>query len=179
LKILVVYGTKYGSTGALADDLAAKLRNRGAEVDVFDIKTGNGLEQSSYDHIVLGSSIFVGSWTKEMQDFIAQNNQELNRTPLSYFVCCGDMIFGRSDIEECHQRYVIDAIHRMGLPEPAYSAVLGGFFDFSRYGLLVKAVLQARGLPRDMRQNGIDVSKPYDFRDWAGVEKLAESIMKY
>lgn len=176
MRILIVYGTKYGSTTDVSNRLAEKLRDNGADVDVFDIKQSKPQEIHSYDRIVLGSSIFVGAWTKEMQQFISENIEAWKSQPMYYFACCGDMVFGTKDVESCHDMYVIKAAENMGLPEPRASSVLGGFFDFSRYGLLVKAVLQAKGLQRDMKQNGMDVSQPYDFRDWDAVDRLATRI---
>ncbi len=64
-KILVCYGTRYGSAGEIAENIGEILRSRGATVDIINLKKSKVKNLESYDLVVLGSGIQMGKWTKE------------------------------------------------------------------------------------------------------------------
>ncbi len=70
MRVLVAYGSKYGSTARLAEFIGEELKGEGHEVDVVDLRHRPNPEVTNYDMVVLGSPVFVGKWTKEARRFL-------------------------------------------------------------------------------------------------------------
>lgn len=173
MKVLVAYGTKYGSTAQVAEEVARVLRENGAAVDVRDLRRKGSGDIGTYDLVVAGSSIQVGSWTKEAQSFLEENKAKLAGTNVALFACCGDVVFQRSPIVECRRKYLEDVAAKYDI-KPASMALFGGVLDFSKYNFLVKAILN--GAKKDFERKGVDTSRPYDFRDWDEIRSWASSL---
>jgi menaquinone-dependent protoporphyrinogen oxidase len=178
LKALVAFGTKYGSTEKVAEKIAAVLRAEGNAVTVLDLRTSKPVEISAFDLIVVGSGICIGSWSKGAQRFLEKNREKLAEKRVALFACSGDVMFGRSPIDQCRRMYLDDVAHRFGILNPVSTALFGGEIDFDKYGFLVKAVLKKVGASKNMEEKGIDLSKPYDFRDWGEIRAWARSLVQ-
>jgi menaquinone-dependent protoporphyrinogen IX oxidase len=57
---------------------------------------------------------------------------------------------------------------------PLNTALFGGELDFNKYGFLIKAVLKDDR--RHIESGGVDLSKPYDYRDWDAIRAWARSV---
>ncbi|OPY32479.1 MAG: protoporphyrinogen oxidase [Methanomassiliicoccales archaeon PtaU1.Bin124] len=174
MRALVAFGTKYGTTGQVADEIAAVLRQGMTEVDVLDLRNGKCPDLGGYDLFVVGSAIHMGAWTKEADTFLKERSPELAKKRTSLFVCCGDVVLQRSPIDECRKKYLEDVAAKHSLA-PERTGLFGGVLDFSKYGFLVKALLN--GAKKDFERKGLDMSKPYDFRDWDQIRAWARSLM--
>jgi len=174
VKALVAFGTKYGSTAEVAEEIAKVLRSKGADTDVVDLRGKMVKDVSSYDLVVAGSSINVGAWTKESQSFLESNCATMRGKKVALFACCGDVVFQKGPIEESRKKYLEDVAAKYSLNK-ADMALFGGVLDFSKYGFLVKAILN--GAKKDFERKGVDTSKPYDFRDWDQIRSWAGSLV--
>jgi menaquinone-dependent protoporphyrinogen IX oxidase len=58
-KALVVYGTHYGGTRGVAEEIGRTLSGEGFDVDVVDVKKG-APPVEPYDLVVVGSGIVTG-----------------------------------------------------------------------------------------------------------------------
>jgi len=70
-KVLIVYATRTGETGKIADLIAEGIRFSGMEASVMDvkeIKTENDLK--GYDALVLGSATYHGGMMKTMETLL-------------------------------------------------------------------------------------------------------------
>ena len=74
-KALVTYGTKYGATAEIAENIAQVLGKTGVAADVMDVKDVSGI--SEYQAVILGSAVYMGQWRKEMVKFVESNSTEL------------------------------------------------------------------------------------------------------
>ncbi len=74
--------------------------------------------------------------------------------------------------------YLDDVAKKYGIENPVSVALFGGEIDFDKYGFLVKAVLMKVGASKNLEDKGVDLSKPYDFRDWDGIRIWAKSLLK-
>ncbi|NDJ52163.1 MAG: flavodoxin [Chloroflexi bacterium] len=82
--VLVAFATTHGSTQQAAEFVATILREHHLNVDVqaaADIKT-----LDSYDAVVLGAPIYVGSLHGEAKKFLRQKQSELESRPVALFV---------------------------------------------------------------------------------------------
>ncbi|HWQ45889.1 MAG TPA: flavodoxin domain-containing protein [Longilinea sp.] len=83
-KILVAYSTNSGSTGEVADALAAELIQAGHIADVCLIKEVKDL--STYDGVVVGAPMILG-WQNSVRQFLKQHRAELAAKKVAYFAC--------------------------------------------------------------------------------------------
>ncbi|OPY26243.1 MAG: protoporphyrinogen oxidase [Methanomassiliicoccales archaeon PtaU1.Bin030] len=175
MRVLVAFGSKYGSTASLAGFIGEELRSRGYEVDVVDLRLDPDPEVESYDIIVLGSPVFVGKWTREARRFLESNGAQLCERKVALFVSCSDVLFPEK-IESGRKMYLEDVAASVPGLRPVSLGMFGGVIDFSRYGALTKALLAGVGTKKQLAGRGIDVTSPYDYRDWEQVRSWARAL---
>lgn len=176
MRALVAYGTKWGSTEAVAKELASMLRKNGHPTDTLDLGKNETTELDAYDMVVVGSGIAYGSWSKGALKFLGRNAVTLSKKKLAMFACCGDLLFDPSKTEEYQRKYLTGVAQRFGL-SPFSQGLFGGVIDFERYSFLVKGILSMRNAGKqDLQERGIDTDKPYDFRDWENIRAWGEGL---
>jgi len=119
----VAYATRNGSTGQVAEAIAAVLRDRGLSVEVRPAKT---VRESIADRrlVVLGGAIYSGRWLHDAHRFLKRHRRELAEVPV--------VVFGmgpRTDQQESWQRtraQLDRALAKHTWLSPAAVAVFGG-----------------------------------------------------
>lgn len=118
-KGLVVYASKYGSTGEYASLVAEKL---GIEA----VRASEAIPETilGADFLVLGSPIYAYSVLPEMETFLENHHQILKGNPLFAFVVCGDTLWNPKSGEggDKNLRKLTDRLPS----KPGAVAVLGG-----------------------------------------------------
>jgi menaquinone-dependent protoporphyrinogen oxidase len=174
MNALVAFGTRYGSTERVAKEIAAVLSSKGIAAEVLDLRSRKKETVSSYELVVVGSGIKVGSWSKEAQRFLDENRDDLKGKRVALFACCGDVEFKKEQAAEWKRKYVTEVGTKYGI-EPTSTALFGGVLDFEQYGFLVKAILKSA--KKTIEERGADPSKPYDFRNWEEIREWAASLV--
>ncbi|MCC6617242.1 MAG: flavodoxin domain-containing protein [Anaerolineae bacterium] len=82
-KILIAYGTRYGSTQEVAERVAATLRESGADVDVRPAREVRSLDD--YRAVVLGAPLYIGKWHEEAHRFVDIHRNQLVQRPVAIF----------------------------------------------------------------------------------------------
>ena len=172
-KALVAFGTKYGTTSKVAEEIACILRGKGVEATVLDLREGKRTPVDGYDLIVVGSSIIMDKWSKGAQAFLDGNREALATKEVAMFVCSGNMYTNPKEIDQYRRAYLDDVAKRFGIDGSAPKGLFGGEIDFGRFGFLTRAIVNS--MMKDMLQ-GVDLSKPFDFRDWNAIRAWADSL---
>jgi menaquinone-dependent protoporphyrinogen oxidase len=172
-RALVVYGTRFGGTRGVADEIGRTLGGEGFEVDVVDAKQG-ALSVEPYSLVVVGSGIMMGKWTGEAEGFLRRNSGALKGRRLAMFVSCGSGDRGE-DWEKARREY-IDAVAARNGVSPSLAAVFGGVYDFKGRGLFGSIAMW--GMKKEMEKRGVDTGKPYDFRDWDRIREWAREAAR-
>jgi len=81
--VLVAYATDHGSTRGVADRIADRLQQRGADAETRAVT--DVLEISRYEAVVLGSAIHGGKWLPEARQFADRNAAPLRERPVWLF----------------------------------------------------------------------------------------------
>lgn len=84
-KVLIVYASSRGTTTKAVQLLNEELDGA---ITIFQLKNNSQINASSYDAIILGSSIHAGQVQAKMKKFIAANKQILLNKRLGLFLCC-------------------------------------------------------------------------------------------
>lgn len=172
-KVLVCYGTRHGSAGEIAENIGEILRNRGATVEVVNLKTGKVKDLESYDLVVIGSGIQMGKWTKEPLKFLKKNREILSRKKVALFVSC----LSAAKPETCNQarrNYLDNISAEFPEIEPIYMGLFGGLIDSSRGNFMTKTIMQA--LVKSYIEEGEEVPERIDLRDWDQIRIWVEGL---
>ena len=82
-KALVVYATRAGSTGEVAQVIPERLCAMGFDAAVQPVESVSSL--SGFQAVVLGSAVRYGAWLPEMTKFIGSQHSALAQLPLAIF----------------------------------------------------------------------------------------------
>ncbi len=173
-KVLIVYGTRYGSTEEISQYIADILEKDGFNTTLLNLK---GLDPkknptlTEYDGILIGSGIKIGMWTKDAKKFLEINKEFLKKSKIGVFVSSGDA--GNSEkISKAREDYIEKILAEKEITANIYDA-FGGVIDLSkssRIGYLAKKMIKmvAKNDPN------IKIDERNDFRDWDQIKNFAE-----
>lgn len=84
----IIYSSRYGTTKSCAQYLKESIKGNIdiIDVDKLDLKT---IDIEKYNTIILGSSIYIGSVSKNMKAFCSKNTESLKEKTVGIFICCG------------------------------------------------------------------------------------------
>ena len=86
MKTAVIYATKHGTTEMVAKKIQRHLLP--LQVDLINLARNKQPDISSYDRIVVGSSIHAGKNQSVVQKFCAKNMPELLQKQVGLYLCC-------------------------------------------------------------------------------------------
>jgi menaquinone-dependent protoporphyrinogen oxidase len=81
--VLVAYATQFGSTGQIAEAVAAGIRETGVAVDVRRVQDVSAIE--AYGAVVLGSAVHRGHLLPEAIEFVRRQRMHLSGVPVAIF----------------------------------------------------------------------------------------------
>jgi len=176
MRALVIYGTRWGGTVAIAEKISESLKEESSSVDVFNSKKSPE-SIACYDLVIVGSGIRADKWTKETMDFLEKNADVLKTKKTALFVSC--QMADRTEIEvreSAKTKYLQKVADQFGL-KPVSFGFFGGFLDFNKsHGLLVDVLIRVNR--KSLRKNGLDTRKVHDTRDWGSIEVWAREVAR-
>jgi len=173
VKVLVAFGSRYGSTSEIAHAISTHLNNQDIETQLLnlkEIKQKNWPSLKNFDGILIGSGIKIGAWTKEAKKFLKQIRSDNITSPIGAFVSCGEA--GDPDKQsEAKKKYIEKVLAKFGVKATLHDA-FGGVLDLteaSNLGGLNKKMLSLASKEDPTIKQG----EKNDGRDWAQIEKFA------
>jgi len=158
--VLVVYGTKTGCTGGIAEKIGDALTAAGAAVSVKP--AGEKPDPAGYDAIVVGSGVRAGSWHGFVKEWVASNADALKAKPVAFFTACLTMAVEPEKADEVHA-YTDALIEATGV-EPLEVGLFAGMNEPKRFGLPERLIMKAMKAPQG------------DFRDLEAVAEWARAV---
>jgi menaquinone-dependent protoporphyrinogen oxidase len=175
LRVLVCYGSRFGSTFEIAEEIASTIKKQGAQVDIINLRREPLHDILPYDMIVVGSGIENEGWTDETLSFIRNNIIVLSRKRIALFaVCSYDP--GQDNCDIAKAEYLERVADMYPTITPFAMELFGGVVDFTRYNMalrdIMKQIVERRHVPEGEIQDYID------FHDWGRVRKWAEALVQ-
>ena len=171
MRALVVYGSRWGGTVAVAEEIARTLTEKGYSVDLVNAKKIIP-QLATYDLIIVGSGIRADKWTKETLTFLEKNKDQLKTKRTSLFVSCQMADRPEKEVyEKARDLYLKETAQQYGLKPISYG-FFGGFMDFSQsHGLIVDIMVRVNR--KSLARNGLDTHRVYDTRNWSNIKAWA------
>jgi len=182
-KVLIAYGTRFGSTEEISQEIGKTLKKEGLQVQLVDLKKTKSKEWPSlenFDGVLVGSGIAMGKWMNEPQEFLKKSKEEIQKKKkiLGLFVCCGSASFPES-YEQGKKDYLEKIMAKIGIEADMCDA-FGGVYDFSKtsnLSAMAKGPLKMAAKSMNKNQGTqIDLNERNDFRDWDQIRNFAKKF---
>ena len=175
-KVLIVYGTRYGTTTEVVQDMNNTARELGVQVDVANLEKGTPFpEPEEYDLVIIGSGIHVGQWTKRPLEFIEEKLESLSKTKVALFVVSG--YAGNPDkVAEAQAEYLDSMPEKYPGLTPISTALIGGMFEFKKYNLVIRAMVKS--IVKNQFPPGEEIPEKIDFRDWDMIRDWIKELVQ-
>jgi menaquinone-dependent protoporphyrinogen oxidase len=169
MKILLLYASHFGQTHAIADAIAAQLRSRDHEVELFDA-TADPPSPEGYDLVVLGSRIELGRHAGDIRNYMRTHLDALARRPTAFFSV--SMAAAKSGASADPDGYLATLFEDVGW-EPTKCIAFAGGLPYRKYNWFLRFVMK-----RISRSAGhtTDTSRDHVFTDWSKVRAFADEI---
>ena len=162
-RVLVAYGSKYGSTAEIAQAIGTTLRVAGLEVDVKRAREVRSLEP--YRAVVVGSAVYMARWRRDAMRLLRRRREDLAQRDVWVF-SSGPVGEEKSEPDEKQERWTKPKrVQRLATEIKApEQVVFGGRVAEDAGGFLRKNM--AKDTPPEFR----------DRRDWTAIEAWAQRI---
>ncbi|HMK65689.1 MAG TPA: flavodoxin domain-containing protein, partial [Thermodesulfobacteriota bacterium] len=164
--ILVAYASYCGSTGGVAETIGKEVCAQGARVDVRYLKKVDDI--SSYDGIVLGSSIRNGAWLPEAAEFAKKNQEGLSRIPVAYFLTCITLYRDTAENRRVVRNYFNPVLESVSSVHPVDLGLFAGALDYSKMNFLFRTIMKSKMKKQDIPEG--------DYRNWESIRAWARGL---
>jgi menaquinone-dependent protoporphyrinogen oxidase len=166
-RVLVAYGSKFGSTAEIAEAVGNALRAAGLDVDVQAARAVRSLDP--YRAVVVGSAVYMGRWRRDALRLLRRRRKELAQRDVWIFSSgpVGEDKPSATPAEEKRQdRWTRPPrVQQLASEIGAHEyEVFGGRVSEDAGGFMRKSM--ARKTPPELR----------DRRDWAAIDTWARGI---
>src|SRR6185295_5922534 len=91
-KVLIVYGTAYGQTERIAQEIARVLRESDHEVSLMrGDRLPAGMSLGEYQGVVVAASVLFGRHQRYIERFVRERGARLTTLPSAFVSVCGAM----------------------------------------------------------------------------------------
>lgn len=84
MKVLIVYGTKSGTTEKCVNELKKELNQ---EVELINLKKNNKINLNDYSFVVIGTPIYAGMIDSKVVKFCKNNEEILKNMDIAFYTC--------------------------------------------------------------------------------------------
>jgi len=183
MRAAIFYATREGQTRRIATRIADDLRLRGAEVDVFDVRTCGPIDLSNYSTACVAASVHVGHHEREMIAFVKRHREDLERLSAAFVsVTLSEATAEDPKRTEAERRQaaadtqrMIDVFAEETGWHPDRTLAAAGGLAYSKYNIFVRFIMT-----RIARKAGAptDTSHDYEFTNWAAVDRFAGELVE-
>jgi len=174
-KVLIIYGTRFGTTQNTSEKIRVFLETKEIEVSINIEDKESFL--SGFDGVLIGTGIKMSMWTKKIKKVIKKYKKELsNRNfKFGFFINCGTAS-EKKRINEAKEKYIDKKMQKVGLTYDIADA-FGAIYDFTETSLMgnINKKLIKSGLINDEGWEKVE-DILYDLRDMDQIQKFAEDF---
>jgi menaquinone-dependent protoporphyrinogen oxidase len=169
-RVLIVYASRNGQTGKIAQCIAATVRELGHVPELADAaRLPVELDLHGFGAVIVGSPVIGGGYMRPVVRFVRKNRELLARLPTAFFSVGLAVLSRTSDGRAQTMRLVEKLVARTGW-RPDQVELVAGALPYTRYGPLVRWVMR-----RIVAKEGgdIDVTRDHEYTDWSALDRFA------
>ena len=175
-RIAIIFASAEGQAKKIADFIADHLRERDHRVDVYAGKRlPREFDPTAYDGVIVGASVHMGTFPGFIKKVIHRHLDALQAMPSGFYSVSltetEDDEGRRDEVRKLINRFLLD----LGW-QPTVIASFGGAVPFSRYGFIKKLIMRSIML---RRLGEVDISKDYEYTDWASVDEFGDQFVDH
>jgi len=172
-KVLVTYGSRYGSTKEIAEFMAETIKEMGHGVDLHEAsKAPSSIDE--YDVVLIGSGIQIGKWKNTALKFLKKHQKALREKKTGLFVSYVFSMYP-DKVDESRKKFLVDIADKYRL-EPAGLGLFGSCLDFTgKKGLKYRITVNI--MKKDLAEMGIEYDETYEFRDWPRIKEWTNEMV--
>ncbi|MFQ3547423.1 MAG: flavodoxin domain-containing protein [Termitinemataceae bacterium] len=161
MKVLVIYGTRSGSTAEIAEAIGATIRTCEHNADIHNVRSKPIV--LGYDAVILASPVRMGTWLPEMLTFIRDNQAQLAILPV-YVVSIHLLNTDDNDTHTANrQQYIAPVLSLLPHATPVF---FKGAINFSRLSWIERCISKLAG------------ANEQDQRNWDSIQSWTKSIVQ-
>ncbi|QFU82565.1 flavodoxin domain-containing protein [Natronorubrum aibiense] len=172
-RVLVAFGSNEGQTATVAERIGDVLETAGHDVVVVHAKHPPAeLDPGTYEGVIVGASIHMGSHQSYVESFVREHNEALNRLPSAFFsvslTAAHDDPAERKPVRDLLEEF----LETTGW-EPDATLLVAGALKYREYGLLKRFMMRRIA---GSEGGDTDTSRDYEYTDWDEIESFAEEF---
>ncbi|TFF93236.1 MAG: hypothetical protein EU543_04110 [Promethearchaeota archaeon] len=177
-KVLLLYGTRYGSTAEISEAIKDIIIENDIEVEMVNLaetKLKNLPSIEQFHGILIGSSIRIGKMTKDVRKFLKKYTDILKSEAnlVGIFISCMTAN-NPDDRPKARKEYIEDELSEYGIKADMYEA-FGGALDLtddSNIGSIQKKIMTAAA--KD--DPNLTAGEKNDHRNWEFIKNFANEF---
>lgn len=168
-RVLVVYASKHGHTGKVAERIGTVLRQQGLAARVARVGSDEAGILADFDAVVIGGSVHAGRHQRKLLAWISDNHVALNELPTAFFSVS---LTAADDTDKAHATTagLIDAVLADTGWAPTTTQAVAGALQFHEYNLPTRVLMRAIARRRTGAKPGGD---DVEYTDWQEVARFA------
>jgi menaquinone-dependent protoporphyrinogen IX oxidase len=176
---LIVFGTRTGTAGITAQEIARSLEAQGLKTRVVNVKEEKVESIAEYDLIIVGSGIQMGKWTGEPESFLYKFQKELAGKKVALYVNCGSaaeaMNVGKPEVAASARReYLEEKAAKYNL-KPIAFGFFGAIYNFNTMSWIMRKGMEHER-PKLAAAYKETAPGVYDTRDLEGIKNWAREL---
>ncbi len=173
MRVLILYFTREGQTGRIADKIAARLIEASHAVECRDGNSQSaGFDLAAYDAVIVGASIHYGHHSLAAHLWAFRHRKMLATKPGAFFSV--SLTGGGPGARPLVAQKYLNAYLSRTRWQPQLTAIFGGALPYSRYTPFTRQLV--RMFVR-MAGGDTDASRDYEYTDWGAVEDFADRFL--
>ena len=183
MKTLIVYGTRYGATAEISEEIARVLRDEslGFDVKVVNAKDEKIKDIAEYEFLVVGSGLQIGKCTGEAEGFLKKFRKDLAQKKVAIFVSSAFVPVYRqqgktAEVERARKKYLEEKTAEYAL-KPIAMEIFSGVLEHIEAAFLGGKAMS--GVKPLFETAGYKETKPgvYDTRDWNEIKDWTRKLI--
>jgi menaquinone-dependent protoporphyrinogen oxidase len=169
--ILIIYSTTDGHTLEICLRLKQIIEKQNNQVTLVSVDEVNSAELNKFDKIIIGASIRYGKHSKQIYQFIKQNEAMLDSKSNAFFSV--NVVARKPEKRQADTNPYVKKFLRQISWQPKNVAVFAGKIDYKKYSLFDRTMIR---MIMWITKGPTDPDTNIDFTDWAQVEAFGRLI---
>ena len=173
MKSLIIYSSTDGQTKKICEAIRENFNNK-EFIEILSLEDAFHLNINNYDQIILGASIRYGNYKSNLFKFIKNNIEILEIKNNAFFSV--NVVARKKEKDTPDTNPYIKKFLKKTDWRPKKIEVFAGKVDYPNYNFFNKLVIR---FIMFITKGPTDISRSYEFTDWAKVKKFSKELSTY